>query len=104
MRRKTSPFRGGYKANTLNVAIHILAAGQVVSACGVGRAKHLIKVLTHYFLLKYKPLPTNIDYIYSIFLFVYLKSTYRNYKNNMRCLLATAGRLVAGKSLNVPTG
>ena len=39
MRRKTSPFRGGYKANTLYVVIHILAAGQVVSACGVGRAQ-----------------------------------------------------------------
>ena len=39
MRRKTSLFRGGYKANTLNVAIHVLAAGQVVSACGVGRAQ-----------------------------------------------------------------
>ena len=39
IRRKISPFKGGYKANILNVAIHILAAGQVVSACGVGGAQ-----------------------------------------------------------------
>ena len=38
---KPLPLGGGYKANTLNVAIHILAAGQVVSACGVGRAQAL---------------------------------------------------------------